>query len=329
MKKAVMLLPAWSRDRIYAPEQIEQIGELVDLTDCAGLAGDLDALRPVLAGSEIIVTGWGMMTLDGEFLDAAPALRAVFYGAGSVRDFVTDEFWGRDILLTSAWASNAVPVIEYTVAAIVFGMKKCLQAAAATRQAKTFQLPEGVAGVYGIKVGVIGAGMVGSGVLQMLKNYQVETYCCDPHLSAERARELGTTPMGMDEIFRTCDVVSLHAANVPATKHMVRGEHFRSMKDGAVFINTARGRIIREDEMIEVLREGRIFAFIDVTDPEPPAAESALYTLPNVFLTPHLAGPRGREVHRNAEYVLDELRRYLEGREPRYPVTRDMMAWMA
>jgi len=163
----------------------------------------------------------------------------------------------------------------------------------------------------------------------MLRNYEVETCCHDPHLSAERARELGTTPMGLDEIFRTCDVVSLHAANIRATKHMIRGGHFRSMKEGAVFINTARGRIIDEDEMVEVLCEGRIFAFIDVTDPEPPAAESPLYTLPNVFLTPHLAGPQGWEVHRNAEYVIEELRRYLEGREPRYPVTRDMMEWMA
>ena len=329
MKKAVMLLPPRSRGRIYAPEQIDRICGLVDLTDCAELVGDQGALRPILADTEIIVTGWGMMTLDGEFLDAAPRLRAVLYGAGSVRYFVTDEFWDRDILLTSAWASNAVPVIEYTVAAIVFGMKKCLQAAALTREEKAFRQPAGIKGVYGIKVGIIGAGMVGAGVLEMLKNYEVETYCHDPHLSPERARELGTTPMELAEIFRTCDVVSLHAANIPATKHMIRGDHFRSMKDGAVFINTARGRIIKEDEMVEVLREGRIFAFIDVTDPEPPVAASPLYTLPNVFLTPHLAGPQGWEVHRNAEYVIEELRRYLEGREPRYPVTRDMMEWMA
>ena len=59
-----------------------------------------------------------------------------------------------------------------------------------------------------------------------------------------------------------------------------------------------------------------------------PAPDSPLYTLPNVFLTPHLAGPRGDEVHRNAEYVIDELKRFLAGREPRYPITKDMMEWL-
>ena len=110
---------------------------------------------------------------------------------------------------------------------------------------------------------------------------------------------------------------------------MITGRHFRSMKDGAVFVNTARGRIIKEDEMIDELARGRIFAFIDVTDPEPPPPDSPLYTLPNVLLTPHAAGPRGNEVYRNAQYVLEELRRFLAGEKPRYPITEDMMEWLA
>ncbi len=135
--------------------------------------------------------------------------------------------------------------------------------------------------------------------------------------------------MGLEEMFETCDVVSLHAPNIPATEHMITGEHLGSMKEGAVFINTARGRIVKEDEMIEVLRQGRIFAFIDVTDPEPPVPETLLYTLPNVFLTPHIAGSQGREIHRQGESVLEELKRFLNGDPPRYPVTEEMMEWMA
>jgi phosphoglycerate dehydrogenase-like enzyme len=110
---------------------------------------------------------------------------------------------------------------------------------------------------------------------------------------------------------------------------MITGEHFRSLRDGAVFINTARGRIVREDEMIEVLGERNITAFIDVTDPEPPESDSPLYTMPNVFLTPHHSGSGGDEVHRQGDYVVEELRRFLDGRPPWYPVTQDMMKWMA
>lgn len=329
MKRAIFLLSASARDAIYDPETLSEIRSLVHLTDCADRLGRLDDLKPVLAETEIILSGWGMMPLDAQFLEAAPHLQAVFYGAGSVRGFVTDEFWRRGILLTSTYAANAVPVIEYTLSTIVFGLKRVIQARELTRHRHTFARPDDVKGLYGAKIGVIGAGMVGSGVLERLQSYDATTYCHDPYLSEEKARRLNTTPLGLDEIFSTCDVVTLHAANIPTTEHMIRGHHFRSMKDGAVFINTARGKIVKEDEMIEALRQRPIFAFIDVTDPEPPPSDSPLYDLPNVFLTPHLAGSGGDEVHRQGRCVLDELTRFLDGREPRYPVTRDMMEWMA
>jgi phosphoglycerate dehydrogenase-like enzyme len=171
--------------------------------------------------------------------------------------------------------------------------------------------------------------MIGSGVLERLKEYDVVTFCHDPYLSEDRARRLATRPASLEELFSECDLVTLHAASIPETAGMITGEHFRRMKEGSVFINTARGRIVREGEMIEVLREGKILAFIDVTDPEPPEADSPLYTLPNVFLTPHIAGPVGDEVRRQGELVLQELRRFLNGEPPLHPVTRDMMAWLA
>jgi len=328
MKRAMFLLPRESRIQIYSPEVVSQIEGLVELTDCSDLVGDLTALKLALSGAHVILSGWGMMKLDREFLEAAPRLEAVLYGAGSVRGFVTDEFWQRNILLTSAWAANAIPVVEFTLAAIVFGLKQALIASVMTCVRRTFGTPPSTRGLYGAKIGIVGAGMVGAGVLERLKSYDVTTYCYDPFLSEERTRQLGTTRIALDAMFATCDLVSLHAANIPSTQHMITGAHFRSMKQGAVFINTARGGIVKEDEMIEVLGEGRIFAFIDVTDPEPPAPTSPLYSLPNVFLTPHLAGPRGIEIHRQGEHVLDELKRFVTGQPPRYPVTEDMMEWM-
>ncbi|MCJ7752150.1 MAG: hydroxyacid dehydrogenase [Armatimonadetes bacterium] len=329
MKQAIFLLQAGSRDQIYSPEVVGEIQRLVTLTDCSEMARNLDAVRPALADAEIILSGWGMMRMDQEFLDAAPRLGAVLYGAGSVRGCLTDEFWERNILLTSTYAANGIPVVEYTIASIVIGLKQALISSAMTCRERTFTASETAPGLYGAKIGVIGAGMVGAGVLERLQSYDVTTYCCDPFLSDERARQLGTTKLDLDEMFRSCDAVSLHAASLPSTKHMIVGAHLRSMKEGAVFINTARGRIVKEDEMIEVLREGRIFAFIDVTDPEPPAPDSLLYTLPNVFLTPHCAGAVGKDIYRQGEYVLEELKRFLKGDPLRYPVTKEMMEWMA
>ena len=329
MKKAMLLLPQQNRDSIYGDEQVEELRRLVDLKDCCHLVGDREAVKAELADVEIIASGWGMIRLDGDVLDAAPHLKAIFYGAGTVRGFLTDEFWKRDILLTSAWAANAIPVAETTVALIVLCLKKTFQCARRTKEQRTFARPPGIRGLRGASIGIIGVGQIGLRVLEMLKAYEVRTFCHDPFLPPERAAELNATPVGLDEMFRRCDVVTLHAPNLPSTEHMIRGRHFRSMKDGAVFINTARGHLVKEDEMIEVLKQGRIFACIDVTDPEPPASDSPLYDLENVLLTPHLAGSTGEDTKRQGSYVLEEVRRYCQGQPPLHPVTRDMLDWMA
>ncbi len=329
MKKALLLLPPENRNRIYGRKHTAALRRLVDLTDCCDLLDDMEALAPHLADAQIICSGWGMVRMDEAFLAAAPALEAVFYGAGSVRGFVTDAFWERDILLTSAWAANAVPVIEMTLALITMGMKKAFQCNRLTCENRTFERAAGIRGLYGARIGVIGVGQIGRGLLERLKEYDVETCCYDPYLDPAEAAALQATPVELEEMFATCDVVSVHAPNLPSTRHMIRREHFRRMKEGAVFINTARGAIVHQDDLIEELRRGRIFACLDVTDPEPPQPESRLYALENVFLTPHLAGSQGDECLRQGAFVVEEVRRYCSGEPPQYPVTPDMMAWMA
>jgi phosphoglycerate dehydrogenase-like enzyme len=101
------------------------------------------------------------------------------------------------------------------------------------------------------------------------------------------------------------------------------------MKDGAVLINTGRGRTIVEEDLVEELKTGRISAYLDVTDPEPPPAESVLYDLDNVVLTSHIAGALGDECLRMGDYVVEEVRRYCAGEPQAWQVTREMMEWMA
>jgi phosphoglycerate dehydrogenase-like enzyme len=124
----------------------------------------------------------------------------------------------------------------------------------------------------------------------------------------------------LEELLRISDVVTLHAPSLPSTHHMIGSTELALMKDGAMFVNTSRGALVDEAALISELQSGRISAVLDVTDPEPPSPSSPLLHLPNVFVTPHLAGSQGSELARLSELAIDEIARFARGEPPLYPV---------
>ena len=282
-----------------------------------------------------IFATWGMAHLtEDEIKTYLPSLKAVFYAAGTVQYFAR-EFLACGVQVFSAWAANAVPVAEYTVAEIVLANKgffrTCRMSSGSLEGRKAAAgVFAGCRGNYGANVGIIGAGMIGRMVLERLKQYKLNVFVCDPFLSDEKAKELGAVKVTLEELFANCDVISNHVANLPATVGMMKGSHFASMKKNATFINTGRGAQIVEPEFTEVLRaRPDITAVLDVTDPEPPKEDSPFYSLDNVFLTPHIAGSAGDEVVRMAEYMKEEFEAFEAGKETRFGVTFKMFETMA
>ncbi len=173
-------------------------------------------------------------------------------------------------------------------------------------------------------------GMIGRMVCERLRTFDLNLIAYDPFVSAEDAAALGVTLCGLDEIFQRADVVSLHTPWLPETVGMITGAHLAAMQPGATFINTARGDVVREQEMIEVLQQRPdLLAVLDVTYPEPPVAGSPFYTLPNVILTPHIAGSMDNECRRTGRIVVEELQRYLKGEPLRWSISRQQAAIMA
>src|SRR5690606_30265508 len=127
-----------------------------------------------------IFSGWGAPKLDAAFLDAAPNLKAVFYGAGSIRYFTTEEFWSRRIAITSAYAMNAVPVAEYTLATILLSLKNFWKQAFETKRLGHFPNRACCAGCFGSKVGLISLGMIGRLVRERLRSFACEVLGYDP-----------------------------------------------------------------------------------------------------------------------------------------------------
>ncbi len=327
--KGLYVLGAQPYEWIYGAPERQRIAELVDIYAPLQTAEALVQDLSILLEAEIIFSGWGAPAFSRELLDAAPRLKIVFYGAGSIRSTVTEEFWARGIRITTAWGANAVPVSEFTLACITFSLKSVWQHAAQVRQEKRFlRLP--AASAFGSTVGIISLGMVGRQVVERLKSLDVHVIAYDPYVTAQEGAALGLEMVSLEEVFRRSDVVSLHTPWLKETEGLVNGAHLAMMKPGATFINTARGAVVCETEMIEVLRQRPdLFAVLDVTYPEPPEPGSLLYTLPNVFLTPHIAGSVGPECRRQGQYVIAELERYLAAQPLQYELTRERATIMA
>jgi phosphoglycerate dehydrogenase-like enzyme len=328
--KALYLLDGEAFEKIYGEEERAAVAELADVY-APPQTGDSVAKNPrVLAEAEVILSGWGAPAVDRAFLAAAPNLRVVLYGAGSIRRVATPALWERGVRITSAYAANAIPVSEYALAAILFSLKRGWHFAFSAQREKALPGQGQVPGAYGGTVGLVSLGMVGRLLRQRLRPFDLRVVAYDPYVTPEGARVLGVDLMSLDDLFASSEVVSLHAPLLPETEGMIQGTHLASMKRNATLINTSRGAVVREAEMVEVLEERHdLWAVLDVTHPEPPEPDSRLYDLPNVVLTPHIAGSQGSECRRMGRLVVDELRRYVAGEPLEHEITRERAALMA
>ena len=327
--RALVLCPPGLEAQVFPPAVLDQISRSAALP-----WGIVDPSKwrespEQTSQAEVIISTWGMPGLDGEFLQAAPALKAVFYAAGSVKGFVTEECWQRGIVVSSAWAANGIPVAEYSLGTILLSLKRFWHFSRMAREGDSTRDLH-VPGCYHSKVGLVSLGAVGRATARMLHPLEVVLLGHDPFLPGEQAAELGISLVSLQELFRECDVISIHTPWIPATERMITGGLISSMKEGATLINTSRGAVIAEDEMIEVLRRRPdLSAVLDVTYPEPPAQDSPLRSLPNVILTPHIAGSLQRECARMGSWMADELRRFAGGEPLRYGINKAMLEKMA
>lgn len=292
-----------------------------------GKAADL------LRRTDILITGWGCPAITRDILEAAPELKLIAHAAGTVKGFLSPDVLDAGIMVTHAAEANAIPVAEFTLAAIIFANKQVFRFRDIYRadrsRARVFPMTSGPVGNFGRTIGIIGASRIGRRVIELLEPFHCRVLLHDPYIGARDAAALGVESVSLDELMRLSDVVSIHAPALPSTQGMIDRRHLALMPDGATLINTARGIIVDQDDLIDELRTGRIDAIIDVTHPEVPAPSSALYDLPNVFLTPHIAGAIGNEREMLGEYVVEEIERFVERIPLRSAITATALETMA
>lgn len=285
MVKAAFVGPPDALARVYGGGRSDEIARRVDVV------ADPSEV-------EVVFSTWGIPDLSG-----FPRLRIVFYAAGTVQSFAPS-LLARGVRVVSAWHANAVPVAEFTLAQILLAGKGYFGGVPA--------------GNYGETVALLGAGAIGRHLIGLLTPFRLSVLVFDPFMTPIA----GVEQVSLEEAFSRGLVVSNHLADKPETASLIGLDLLRRMRPGATFINTGRGRTVDHGALYAVLSERPdLTALLDVTDPEPLPSGSPLLSLPNVRVSPHIAGSLGNEVLRMADYMIEELDRYLAGEPLRYEVT--------
>ncbi len=330
MNKPNIVIAHLPRLPLFSPADHDRLRAVGTLLDPEPIGDWSDARATTLLGEADIVLGhWGCPTLTADVLDRAPRLAMLAYGAGTVKTVVTEAVFDRGLRVTSCADANAEPVAEFTLGAIllankdVFWRRDLLRAPEIAAQRQRSERP---LGNWDKTIGLVGASLVGRRVVELLRPFsQFTVVLYDPYLSPAEAAALGVAKVELDELCAVSDIVSIHAPDLPSTFHMIGEPQLASMRTGATLINTARGRLVDHEALVAEVGSGRLSAMLDVTDPEPLPADHPLRTLPNVYLTPHLAGSEGSELGRLTDWVIDEIERFVDDRPPRHAITPDML----
>ncbi len=284
--------------------------------------GTPDEVVEFIGDAEILVTHLAPMSRG--MLELLPDLRMIAVSRGGPVNI--DMLAARDhgVRVVNTPGRNSSAVAEFTLGAIL-AETRCIRAGHEALRAGSWRGDLYRADVTGrelneMTVGVIGYGAIGSRVVRLLRAFDAQVLVCDPYvqLSPQDAHDPGVSHVDLDTLLAQSDVVTQHARVTDETRGMMNADAFARMKSDAIFVNTARGPLCDYDALYEALCDGQIAgAMLETFAVEPAPPDWPLLQLPNVTLTPHIAGASVRTVTFAAEQAAEEIRRYLAGEPPR------------
>jgi len=293
----------------------------------SSLREDSSELRREIANADVLMTTWHSPFLTKEMLSPGTQVKLIAHCGGEVKSRVDEEIFDY-VTITNAADPMARGVAEMALALVLTLVRRIPDYAAEMRQGEIRSNEEVSEGetLKGRKVGLIGYGRIGRAFARLIEPFDVELLVSDPYTGInESVRRLTS----LDDLVSSCSVIVLAAALTSETRHLINERRLRSMVDGTILINVARGGLIDLEPLLVELRNKRITAALDVTDPlEPLPRDHELRRLSNVILTPHIAAG-GIEMRREiGALAVNEVVRFANGLSPVNLVTRDMLRTM-
>ena len=222
----------------------------------------------------------------------------------------------KGIKVINAPGRLAVPVSEFTVGLIISEMKNIARSHQRMQNRNFdnhFSNAEYSVNLKGKNVGLVGCGMVGSRVARVMKALEANVLIYDPYMTDEKIREQGYTPVSLNDLCATSDVISIHYRLTPETKGLIGAEQFALMRPNCYLINTARAGLVDEAAMMDALQNHKIAgAGLDVFHEEPLTENNPLLTMENVTITNHMAGHCADIFQMTADIMMNALSHYLE-----------------
>lgn len=316
--RLLLALTPKTKHELFTREAYHQLERLVEIEE---IPQDPFDPQPVAiedsCGIRILVTSWKTKPLDFEELQALPDLELLIHAAGTVRQVLPEPFPNGFQICTGAHI-NARPVAEFTLGVILTALRDTFAWRARFGEHGSnlwwYERNNYNPGYAGKRICLVGYGSIARHLIHLLQPFGFEVFVVSDFITNDEAQSLGVGKVSLDWGVAECDVVSLHEAEIPPYLRMIDRRRLEMMKPQSWLINTARGGLIDEDALIEILREGRIWALLDVAQVEPPPEGHPFYSLPNCILTPHIAGSMNLELKRFGDYIVREVANYLAGR---------------
>ncbi|MBI4278265.1 MAG: hypothetical protein HY660_07390 [Armatimonadetes bacterium] len=283
--------------------------------------GDPVELAARVRGAEILAVHKAPVT--AEVIAAAPGLRLIACARGGPVNVDVAAATRRGIPVANAPARAAEATADLTLAFILALARNVVPATIRVKtlgprawEYGTRSTLEGV-DLRGKTLGIVGFGNVGRRVAARAAAFGMRVILCDPHLRPREVTGAGAAPVGLTELLRQSDFVTLHARTTPENAGMIAARQLRLMPRSAYLINTARGTLVNERDLYQALKGGRIRgAALDVMALEPPRRDNPLLRLHNVLITPHIGGKTRESSERAAQMIADEVDRFLAGARP-------------
>ncbi len=285
--------------------------------------GTADEVVDFVEDAEILVTQ--LAPMSRLMLERLPSLKMIAVSRGGPVNIDMAAAKDHEVLVVNTPGRNASAVAEFAIGAILAETRK-IRVGHESLRSGTWRGDLYRADLTGrelneMTVGVIGYGNIGTKVVRLLRAFGCRILVHDPYVQlAVDDLEAGVEMAPLDDLLSNSDIVSIHARVTDETRHMMDADAFRKMKPGSLFVNTARGPLCNYDDLYLALTEGHLgSAMLETFSVEPPPTDWDLLKLPNVTLTPHIAGASVRTVTFAAEQAAEEVRRFVAGEPPRNP----------